>query len=58
MHTINCKVGKTPPPELTAVVKVLTSMKTAQLERMRLLFGNVHAIEKKMRPSDDVWMCE
>lgn len=59
LHTINCKVGKTAPPELTAVVKALTSMKTAQLERMKLLFRNVHAIGKKMRPfSDYLWMCE
>ncbi|MGL6082801.1 MAG: hypothetical protein ACRC4N_10185 [Gammaproteobacteria bacterium] len=59
LHTISCKISKTALPEETAAVKALTSMKAAQFEKMRLLFRNVHAIGKKMRPfSDYVWMCE
>ncbi len=61
IHTISCKKSKTALPEETAAVKALTSMKAAQFDakRMRLLFRNVHAIGKKMRPfSDYVWMCE
>lgn len=29
LHTLSCKVGKTAPPEQTAAVMALTSMKTA-----------------------------
>ncbi len=59
LHTISCKISKTALPEETVAVKALTSMKAAQFEKMRLLFRNVHAIGKKMRPfSGYVWMCE
>lgn len=43
-QTVSCKVGKSALPQQTPAVKTLTSMKTAQLERMKLLFPNVHAI--------------
>ena len=43
----------------SVAVKSLALMKSAELEKMGMLFRNVHAIGKKGRPfTDYVWMCE
>lgn len=43
----------------SVVVKSLVLMKSAEFEKMGMLFRNVHAIGKKGRPfTDYVWMCE
>ncbi|KAK9972415.1 hypothetical protein ABG768_025722, partial [Culter alburnus] len=45
-------------PENTAAMKALTSLKTAQLDKMIILFRNAHAIAKKGRPFQDYeWQC-
>ncbi|KAJ8340716.1 hypothetical protein SKAU_G00353490 [Synaphobranchus kaupii] len=46
-------------PEESVAVRALVSMKTAQFERLKMLFRNVHAIGKSGRPfSDYMWMCK
>ena len=40
-------------------MKALTSLKTAQLDKMKILFRNAHAIAKKGREFQDYeWQCK
>lgn len=53
------QLAKTEPQEQSVAIKTICSMQSAQLDRMRILFRNVHAIGKKGRPFRDyVWMCK
>ena len=57
IHVLKIAKGKSAPEDSPAM-KTLNSLKTAQLERLALLFRNAHAIAKKGRPFNDFeWQC-
>lgn len=59
LSTLKVKRAKTDGSKDSVAMKSLAVMKTAELERMELLFRNVHGIGKKSRPfTDYVWQCE
>lgn len=56
---ISTKRVKTASLQESVAVKTLVLMKSTELEKMKILFQNIHATEKKGRPfTYYLWMCE
>lgn len=54
-----CMIQGKSAPEKTAAVRALSSLKTAQREKLNILFRTAHAIGKKGRPFCDYeWLCK
>lgn len=54
-----CMIQAKSAPEKTAPIRPLSSLKTAQHEKLNRLFRTAHAIGKKRRPFCDYeWLCK